>query len=237
MQKKVASALGFSLIAFIAIFISLIAFIAIFNHFTDLENESGDSGGEKSKPKSGAPSPSTSAKSVNGYEQLLGCRMVDHRNNDGDSFFVRHGEREFELRLYFADCAEKYYSDRHEDQRNRVKDQAKDFGGLSVEQTIQLGQKAKGFVAALLRDGSFKVYTDWERVYGGERFHGFVEIDDPDARSEKIFLCELLVREGLARIHTGGASTPDGRSERGFEADLEDLERMARKAKKGAWRL
>lgn len=232
MQKKVASALGFCLIVFVVV-------------LRFLEEEDGGSGktpppSPNSQPPSQPqpqPQPAKGAETFNGYQQLPGCRLVDHRNNDGDSFFVRYGDREFELRLYFADCAEKYYSDRYEDQRKRVRHQAEDFGGLTIDQTIELGETAKKVVGIVLSDGPFTIYTNWERVYGGERFHGFVEIEDPKTEGEKIFLNEWLVREGLARIHTGGAPAPDGRSQRQFEADLEALEREAKQAKRGAWKL
>ena len=225
-----------------AIAIFLIA--AVVEHFIDGGQEAPKSKPVSSAPETPPPPPNPIAKpkssppnQTNGYEQLLGVRLKDHRNNDGDSFFVKYSDREFELRLYFADCAEKYYSDKYEDQRERVRDQAKDFGGLSVEETTKLGEVAKRYVAGLLKEREFTVYTDWERVYGGERFHGFVEINDPDAKSESIYLSELLVREGLARIHTGGAKSPDGRSERAFRDRLDQLESKAKREKSGAWGL
>lgn len=181
-----------------------------------------------------SPPPPLPAK-VNGFERLTDVRMVDHRYNDGDSFFVKHGSREFELRLYFADCPEKYYSDRHEDQRKRVREQGDELGGLSVEETVQLGQTAKKRVAELLGDRSFTVYTNWERVYGGERFHGFVEISD-FAPGESDYLCELLVREGLARVHTKGEKTPNGRTQSAFRKELDRLLDEAKSEGLGAWR-
>lgn len=171
--------------------------------------------------------------SANGYERLEGVHVVEHRNNDGDSFWVRHGDREFELRLYFADTAEKYLSDRYEDQRRRVGDQARDFGGISVEQTVELGKAAKMYVERLLDGKSFVVYTRWERVYEGERFYAWVDL--PGQEGE--FLNERLVDKGLARIHTKGAPSPDGRTSRQYESHLERLESAAREADRGAWGL
>ncbi len=180
-----------------------------------------------------APAPSAAAGRVNGYERLEGCRMVEHRNNDGDSFWVRHGDREFELRLYYADAAEKYLSDRHADQRQRVGEQARDFGGLSVEQTVELGKAAKLYTAKLLEGKTFTVHTKWERVYDGERFYGWVEL--PGTEGE--YLNERLVEKGIARIHTKGEPSPDGASYRQYKAHLEKLEREAREAGRGAWGL
>lgn len=170
---------------------------------------------------------------VNGYERLEGCRMVEHRNNDGDSFWVRHGEREFELRLYYADAAEKYLSDRHASQRERVGEQARDFGGLSINQTVELGKAAKLYAEKLLAGKAFTVFTKWERVYDGERFYGWVEL--PGTEGE--YLSERLVEKGIARIHTKGEPSPDGASYRQYKAHLEKLEQEARKAGRGAWGL
>ncbi|MEM7013471.1 MAG: hypothetical protein AAF585_18520 [Verrucomicrobiota bacterium] len=191
-----------------------------------LDGDTPESANDSTDTPPPAPAAAEAPTEVNGFERLSAVRMIDHRNNDGDSFFVKHGDREFELRLYFADCAEKYYSDKHEDQRERVRDQAKDFGGLSVEETVLLGQTAKKRVTALLGNRSFTVYTNWERVFGGERFHGFVEIDDPNESGESIYLTELLIREGLARIHTKGEKTPDGRSQRAFRDHLESVSKL-----------
>ena len=170
---------------------------------------------------------------LNGYDRLDGVVLREHRNNDGDSFFVRSGKEEFELRLYFVDTAEKYLSDQHEDQRKRVREQAEDFG-LSVDETVLLGRASKDYVLKLLGRRPFTVYTKWDRVYGGNRFHGFVEIPDPSG-GKPIYLSELLVKKGLVRIHTHGEPTPDGRHWRTYKGYLRKLEAEAKKNKVGAW--
>ena len=220
----------------------VVVVIIVASRFEDLidgdalgSREAPDAQPTESTADSGVQTTERTIRSSNGYERLENCRLVDHRNNDGDSFFVRHGDREFELRLYFADCAEKYYSDRCEAQRELVKDQASDFGGLNIDETVALGQEAKEKVNTLLARRSFTIHTTWERVYGGERYHGFVELPEPSGEST-LYLCEWLVREGLARIHTGGAPAPDGRSERAMRNHLKELETQARNSHSGAWR-
>jgi len=189
--------------------------------------------GDRKKPSAPAKSSASkvSTEKVNGYDRLIGTVMIDHRNNDGDSFFVQHGDRKFELRLYYADAPEKYLSDRYEDQRRRVAEQARELGGLSVEETVAVGQAAKAHVAKILKGQSFSVFTKWERVYDGERYYGFVLLPD-----ETEWLCEDLVENGLARIHTKGERTPDGNSYRDFKKTLEGLERQAKSARRGAWK-
>ncbi len=169
------------------------------------------------------------------YAELSGVRWVDHRNNDGDSFYLEYEGREFELRLYFVDTAEKYLSDRYESQRRRVADQAEYFG-LSSMEAVSLGVAAKRFVEELLTGQDFTVHTKWERVYDGPRFYGFVETEDPET-GQPAYLSEILLRHGLARIHTKGEDTPDGRSRSAFEEHLMAVDRVAREMRRGAWGL
>lgn len=188
----------------------------------------------KAPPKAApAPAQKGTVAKVNGYDRLEGCRLVEHRDNDGDSFHIRHGSRDIELRLYYVDTPEKYLSDRYEDQRRRVAEQGRDFGGISPEQTVQVGLAAKMYTAKLLADRPFTVYTKWESVYDSERVYAFVELPDDDGG----YLCEELVEKGLARIHTKGEATPDGRGYRQYKAHLEAIERAAQDADRGAWKL
>ena len=172
------------------------------------------------------------------YNKLTGVELSAHRNNDGDSFFVRHQGEVFELRLYFVDTPEKYLNHIHESQRLRVADQAEDFD-ITVDQAVGVGKAARNYVARLLKEEPFTVYTNWDRVYDDDdsRYHGFVEIRDPDQPNCFVYLTEVLIRKGLARIHTWGEHTPDGRSWRGYKAHLQGLARKAKKDRVGAWSL
>lgn len=171
-----------------------------------------------------------------GYHKLENVRWIEHRNNDGDSFFVSHEEFDFELRLYFVDSPEKYISEHHAKQRDRLADQADDFD-ISMEQAVMVGKAARKYVITLLKGKTFTVYTNWKRVYDNadDRFHGFVEIPDPDFADKKAYLSEVLVRKGLARIFTWGEDTPDGRHWRDYKEHLFRLERLAQEKRIGAW--
>ncbi|NNE94077.1 MAG: hypothetical protein HKN23_20715 [Verrucomicrobiales bacterium] len=170
---------------------------------------------------------------VNGYDRLIGCQLVDHRNNDGDSFHIKHAGKVLEIRLYYVDTAEKYLSDRHENQRRRVAEQAEDFGGISIDQVLELGQEAKEFTLDLLEGKTFTVFTQWEEVYDSGRYYAFVEAPGSDGK----YLSEYLVAMGLVRLHTKGVPTPDGRNYRQYRDHLNQVERKAKAAKQGAWGL
>lgn len=171
-----------------------------------------------------------------GYDRYDGVRLVPAPGNDGDSFFAALGGEEIELRLYFVDAPETYYSDRWENQRRRVEDQGRVFGGLGVAQTVALGEQAKAEVLALLAASPFTVYTQWEPVFDSERVYVFVELADGT------WLDEWLVSAGLARIHTKGPGsakhpvpTPQGRSFHEHRRHLRQLEEEAQREGRGGW--
>ena len=97
------------------------------------------------------------------------------------------------LRLYYVDAPETYLSDRHASQRERVQEQANDFGGIRVEQAIATGKNASEQTERLLNAKPFTVYTRWERVFDSERVYGFARPDGSD-----VFLSETLATQGLA---------------------------------------
>ena len=173
---------------------------------------------------------------VLGYDKFANATLVESEGNDGDSFMVEADGREFELRLYFVDAPEKYYSDRYENQQRRVEEQAREMGGLSVDEIVSVGNDAKAFTLSQLKNREFTVFTYWEQVYDGDRYYGFVELPDGS------YLGTRLVEKGLARIHTKGPGskenpvpTPQGNSFHQHRDRLYALEKAARAAGRGAW--
>ncbi len=186
--------------------------------------------------KEAKPEKVAQATKVGVYDRLPDARLVDREGNDGDSFLVRAGGREFELRLYFVDAPESYLSDRHADQRRRVAEQARELGGITPEEAVEAGKRAKAFTRQQLGGRAFTVYTYWEQVYDGDRYYGFVELPDGSDLGSR------LVEQGLARIHTKGPGSkakpvPTPKGESFFQARdrLEVVERETRKAKRGVW--
>ena len=159
-------------------------------------------------------------------QPLSGVRFIDAETNDGDSFVVDHEGQKLVLRLYFVDCAEKR---EYKLVAGRLKDQAGYFGGLSIPQTLKLGQQARAFTADLLRSRAFTVFTRWERVYDSDRIYAVIVFEDGEDLAHK------LVQAGLARIHTKGVNMPNGRKANDYENYLRDVEKEARAAKWGAW--
>jgi competence protein ComEA len=186
----------------------------------------------------GLPVPQVGGESlakVGGYTQFPGCRLVDFRNNDGDSFMVRFPDGvEREMRLYFVDAPESAVKDYRDgnSNRKRIGYQGKDLGGMSQGATVAVGQEAKKKTKVVLREGGFTVFTKWQEVFDSGRYFGFVQIGEPGGER---WLHELLVEEGLARIYTEGAALPDGTSVRKQKNRLRSLEKRAQSARLGAW--
>ena len=155
---------------------------------------------------------------------LNDCRYVDNDSNDGDSFHIRSGRKEYIFRLYFVDSPETDL-----ELKERLDEQAKYFG-VSVPQTIQIAEAAKSFVQKKLSH-PFVVRTCMQDAMGRskmERFYAFIEVDHHD-------LGEELVANGLARLH-GTETRPPGMNSVEVEWNkLEQLERTAKQQKVGAW--
>ncbi|MEM9478624.1 MAG: hypothetical protein AAGA58_03070 [Verrucomicrobiota bacterium] len=167
------------------------------------------------------------------FTRLDGCTLAgDARSNDGDSFLLAHGPDTFHFRLYFVDCPEKY---RHQYNGERIAEQGDYFGGLSESQTISVGISAQKLTRQILENARFSVWTRWERVYRSDRFYGLVEIQHPD--QSPVFLHEILVRQGLGRIHTKGIDLPDGRTWRSQKQRLSKFETEAKTQALGGWKL
>lgn len=167
-----------------------------------------------------------------GFQRFGDCRLVNERGNDGDSFRVDLGGDESVVRLYFVDTAESYVHPRGYN-RERIGQQGAYFGGLGDKQTVALGAAAKRFVLSELAGARFEVYTRWRRVFDSDRIYAFVRFTG--GRYEGMYLSEVLVGQGLARIHTTGENLPDGTAEGAFERRLRELESEAKAAGRGGW--
>ena len=159
-----------------------------------------------------------------GWIVLKDCRLIANPANDGDSFHVSAGPKEYLFRLYFVDAPET-----DEMTPGRLVEQAKYFG-ITVPQAIEVGRAAKEFTREKLSQ-PFTVFTHLSDAMGQsrlERFYAFVQTKDGD-------LGEQLVRNGLARNHGFKAVPPGMISARVELQKLQQFENEARQEKIGAW--
>ena len=173
---------------------------------------------------------STATVSVSARDQskdwivLKDCRLIPNPANDGDSFHVSAGEKEYLFRLYLVDAPET-----DEMTPRRLVEQAKYFS-ITVPQAIEVGRVAKDFVQEKLSQ-PFTVFTHMSDALGQsrlERFYAFVETKEGD-------LGEQLIRNGLARSYGFKAAPPGLTSSRIEIEKLQQLEDEAKRDKIGAW--
>lgn len=166
-------------------------------------------------------------KSAETWEILDGCRLATNANAtvDGDSFHVRHNEREYIFRLFFVDAPESDAT-----LAERAKDQAAYFG-ISPNDIPRAGRLASQFTREVLSGASFTVITRWRNAGGRSalaRFYAVVLVNGKN-------LAEELVAHGHARIFGLRANWPDGPRSTTFINKLKNLELSAREKKLGVW--
>jgi endonuclease YncB( thermonuclease family) len=159
------------------------------------------------------------------WTTLENCQLIPNPDNDGDSFHIRAGDTEYLVRLYMVDAPET----KGGQMAGRLIEQANYFG-LSVPQVIQVGEDAKLFVERKLAQ-PFTVQTKKASGLGRskiERFYGFVQTSEGD-------LGQLLVANGLARVHGTHTTRPGATSSAEELEKLQQLEIQAKQSKLGGW--
>src|SRR3972149_10513416 len=155
---------------------------------------------------------------------LTDCRYVAAKDNDGDSFLVRCGAKEFIVRLYFVDAPETNLR-----YPERTREQSEYFG-VTLDETMKAGARARETVQALLRE-PFVVETRWASAAGRSResrYYAFVEVGGKR-------LMEALVSHGLARTKGVFPNLPTGEKAKAYAEMLERLEHEARQQRLGIW--
>jgi endonuclease YncB( thermonuclease family) len=155
---------------------------------------------------------------------LENCRFIPNPADDGDSFHVSVGTKEYIFRLYMVDAPETDALT-----PGRLVEQGKYFE-ITVPQAIEVGEAAKEFTRQKLSE-PFTVLTRMSDAMGRskiERFYAFVQTREGD-------LGEQLVRNGLARNYGYKAVPPGLKNSRAELERLQQLEDEARAEKIGGW--
>ncbi len=187
------------------------------------------------RPSPTPAEPASKLEKIGGYEVYRNCTLAEARNNDGDSFMVRlPGGKQSEFRLYFVDTPESAFKSYPGGDTNheRIRQQAAEMGRITPEQVVEIGKVGKRYTLQLLASKPFTIYTRWDSPFHDDRYHAHVEV--PFDRST-CWLDEYLIERGLARIKTKPADMPDGTPAAEHLAQLRDLERAAKQAKRGVW--
>ncbi len=163
---------------------------------------------------------------------LEDCKLLRNDFNDGDSFLLEcsakyRGEVQHRLRLYFVDTAET--SSNSEFMKKRLLEQAAYWGSDDPDFASRMGLRAQQKVRKLL-SGRFDAYTQGEYAptLGRPRLYAMVRVNDR-------WLSEILVEEGLVRIHGNGTAPPDRTSRKAYRSLLRRLERTAKSEHRNGW--
>lgn len=158
------------------------------------------------------------------WQVFSNATLISNPYNDGDSFHVKVGRKEYVFRLYFVDTPETDKS-----VPGRVEEQAK-YWGIEPDDALQWAKRATRFSRKALKD-PFTVYTKMEDARG----RGHLPRHFAMVRVGERYLSEALVAEGLARIYGAHTDLPDERPWRKYVADLHVLEHEAQRTERGAW--
>jgi endonuclease YncB( thermonuclease family) len=167
---------------------------------------------------------SSSAAERREWVTLTTCQYVAVKDNDGDSFRVRCGTDEFNLRLYFVDAPETNLR-----YPERTREQSEYFG-VTLDETMKAGARARDKAREILRE-PFVVRTRWATAAGRAketRYYALVEVGGKS-------LAEVLVSQGLARTKGVSPNLPTGEKAKAYVERLEVLEREARQKRLGIW--
>ncbi len=160
------------------------------------------------------------------WEKLTDCRYSPREYNDGDSFRVLCGTREFVIRLYYIDAPETRLTN-----GERVREQ-REYFNITIDDVLNVGNQATERVRQVLRK-PFVIYTRWSGAAGRSsepRYSALVEIDGKS-------LIEILLADGLARTKGVVVNLPNGEKSKIYLATLRSIEQKAKLQKKGAWAL
>jgi endonuclease YncB( thermonuclease family) len=169
--------------------------------------------------------PGHAAEKKKQWMRLDGCQYVPDKSNDGDSFLVQCGREKFHARLYFVDCPETEMSF-----PERVHQQAGYFG-VTMDEAMRSGARARDFVGATLRARPFVIYTKKAFAQGRSKATRYYSLVAVDGR----YLHEILLSEGLARNKGTIVALPTGEKARAYAGALQKLEDRARQGRLGTW--
>lgn len=161
------------------------------------------------------------------FEILTSPALVESSANEADTLRIKHGNEEYVFVLYYVDALETTM-----DHPQRVAEQGRWFQATEKDIT-STGQDAALYVAKLLKDNHFNVLTRWERVPNTVRYYAVVMVQQPQG---PVYLADLLVRQGYARVGSVMTELPDDRRDQAtYLAELKRLDEKARQGKSGIW--
>ena len=164
---------------------------------------------------------------VDKWITLAGCRLEENPFNDGDSFHVTRGGKEFLFRLCYVDTPE---TTAHRELVDRTSDQAR-YWNIYKRDLFRLADEGAAFTREKL-SRPFTVMTRWDDARGASKMpRYFAVIRTADGED----LAEALVGAGFARVFGFSPDLPGNQSSKSVFGKLETIEAKAKAAGAGAW--
>ncbi len=158
---------------------------------------------------------------------LTGCRLEENKFNDGDSFHVTQGGRQYLFRLCYVDTPE---TTAHRELKERTSDQAR-YWNIYKRDLYLLADEASAFTHEKLAR-PFTVMTRWDDAQGASelpRYFAVVRTADGED------LAEALVGAGFARVFGFSPDLPGNQLAKSVWTKLDGIEAKAKAAGAGAW--
>lgn len=159
------------------------------------------------------------------WTTLEDARLKADPANDGDSFHVMHGGREYIFRLYFVDSPEAENSF-----PERVQEQA-DYWNIEPSRVLAAGEEAAQFTRSTLAGRKLTIETRWEDAKGNSslpRYYAFVTVEGKD-------YAQVLTAQGHTRVYGNMVDHPRGMSRDAISTRLDALARQAKAKRAGLW--
>ena len=164
------------------------------------------------------------------FQSFSNVELVDSPANEADTLRLRlpkDGEHVFVH--YFVDALDTSFT-----HLARVNEQSHFFGKVSNDVVIETGKQAVAYVRDLLKHHPFMVLTRWERVPDTDRYYALIRVEHE--KGKWLYLSELLVRQGYARISGVTTPLPDTNiSEDDYLQELKNAAKLAREKRLGIW--
>ncbi|MEI6536584.1 MAG: hypothetical protein WCN98_14655 [Verrucomicrobiaceae bacterium] len=162
------------------------------------------------------PEPGTSFTRLDGLEEIQDARYVPDPANTGDSFMISTKNQSLLIHLMSVSCP----SPRPEDMKSH--DYHSSYFGISTDDSVALGQQAREFTDAYLKEKPLRIFTRWTRNKNGEVLAQVVPGDIGEFSG-------ILVDNGLAAINVPQAGNSEKkRIEEAITAPLKERETAAK---------
>ncbi len=163
------------------------------------------------------------------FQPFADVSLVVSRSNEADTLRISVGGKEEIFRLYFIDALEASWT-----HPQRIAEQSRYFGNASREDIVAMGEEAMNYVTTVLSSRPFELRTRWEGVPNMSRYYGLIVVEIEPGR--RVYLADLLVQQGYARLNGLTTYLPDDR--RDIETYIHELQVLAREARtqrRGIW--